>query len=41
MPTYNAQPQTQSDIALVLVWFVICLVNLVLLFAHHSFTSWN
>jgi len=33
------RPQTQTDITLVLVWFVICFVNLVLLFAHHSFSK--
>jgi len=33
------RPQVQTDITLVLLWFVICFVNLVMLFANHSFSK--
>jgi signal transduction histidine kinase len=35
----KAQAQTQTDITMALVWFVIVLVNLVLLFADQSFAK--
>jgi hypothetical protein len=37
----RAQAETQTDITIVLVWFIICLVMLVLLFADQSFAKAN
>ena len=36
---HKAQAQTQTDITLLLVWFIICLLNLVLLFVDQSFAK--
>ena len=37
----ETQAQTQTDITVVLVWFIICLFMLVLLFADQSFAKAN
>jgi hypothetical protein len=37
----EAQAQTQTDITMVLVWFIICLFMLVLLFADQGFAKAN
>jgi hypothetical protein len=38
---HEAQAQTETDITLVLVWLIICLVMFVLLFADQSFAKAN
>jgi hypothetical protein len=35
----KAQAQTQTDITMVSVWFIVCLVMLVLLFADQNFAK--